>query len=49
MWEDAAARKGPAPDTKEGVAEEARWIRDTAVIVLDTAEGVHAVKAMVER
>jgi len=35
MWEDAAARKEPAADTKEGVAEQARWIRDTAAIVLD--------------
>ena len=27
MWESAAALQGPAVGTKEGVAEEARWIR----------------------
>ena len=28
MWEDAADLQGPAAGTKEGVAEEDRWIRD---------------------
>ena len=35
MWEDAAARQGSAVGTEVGVAEEARWIRDTAANILD--------------
>ena len=35
QWEDAAERRGLAAATKEGVEEEARWIRDTAASILD--------------
>jgi len=35
MWENAAALRGPAVGTKEGVSEEAGWIRDTATNILD--------------
>ena len=35
MWEDAAARQGPAVRSEAGVAEEARWIWDTAANILD--------------
>jgi len=35
MWRNAAAMQGPAVGTTEGVAEEVRWILDTAAIILD--------------
>jgi len=35
MWEEAAAVQGTVVGTKEGVVEEARWIRDTAASILD--------------
>ena len=35
QWKEAAAQRGPAEATEEGVAAEARWIRDTAANILD--------------
>jgi len=35
QWKEAAAQRGPAEATEEGVTAEARWIRDTAANILD--------------
>ena len=42
------AQKGPAVGTREGVAEESQWIRDTAASILDKFAIPRRVKAVVE-